>query len=109
MDESLIDGSKVKVDENYVSESIKYPNAKVVAGYGPVSKMQTFEGKLSNQDIDFLIAYMKHLKQPGSGDAVGGAAPAAATPAAAEPKQESAPVTQEPAAQQPAAGAGSGG
>lgn len=108
-DESLIDGSKVKVDENYVSESIKYPNAKVVAGYGPVSKMQTFEGKLSNQDIDFLIAYMKHLKQPGSGDAVGGAAPAAATPAAAEPKQESAPVTQEPAAEQPAAGAGSGG
>lgn len=110
-DESLIDGTKVKVDENYVSESIKYPNAKVVAGYGPVSKMQTFEGKLSNQDIDFVISYLKHLKQPGTGDTTGGAAagtaPAAETPAApAEPKQEPAPAPQEPA---PAGSAGSGG
>jgi cytochrome c oxidase subunit 2 len=103
MEETLIDGTKVKVDENYISESIKYPNAKVVSGYGPVSKMQTFEGKLSNQDIDFVIAYLKHLKQPGSGDELKAAAPSAETPAApAEPKQE-------PAAEQPAPSPGAGG
>jgi cytochrome c oxidase subunit 2 len=108
-EELLIDGTKVKVDENYVSESIKYPNAKVVAGYGPVSKMQTFEGKLSNQDIDYVIAYFKHLKQPGSGDTTGApaaggegngtAAPAVEPTKAEEPKAE-------PAADKPAEGTG---
>ncbi len=58
-DENLIDGSTVKVDENYIKESILQPNAKVVSGYGPVSKMQNFEGKLSNGDIDDLIAFIK--------------------------------------------------
>lgn len=108
-EESLIDGTKVKVDENYISESIKYPNAKVVAGYGPVSKMQTFEGKLSNQDIDYLIAYFKHLKQPGTGDTIGAPAPGAegSTPAApaAEPAKQEEPKT-EPAADKPAEGSG---
>jgi cytochrome c oxidase subunit 2 len=78
MEETLIDGTKVKVDENYISESIKYP-------------------------IDFVIAYLKHLKQPGSGDELKAAAPSAETPAApAEPKQE-------PAAEQPAPSPGAGG
>lgn len=108
-EESLIDGTKVKVDENYISESIKYPNAKVVAGYGPVSKMQTFEGKLSNQDIDYLIAYFKHLKQPGTGDTIGAPAPGAegSTPAApaVEPAKQEEPKT-EPAADKPAEGSG---
>jgi len=108
-EESLIDGTKVKVDENYISESIKYPNAKVVAGYGPVSKMQTFEGKLSNQDIDYLIAYFKHLKQPGTGDTIGAPAPGAegSTPAApaTEPAKQEEPKT-EPAADKPAEGSG---
>lgn len=108
-DESLIDGTKVKVDENYISESIKYPNAKVVAGYGPVSKMQTFEGKLSNQDIDYLIAYFKHLKQPGTGDTTGAPAAGAegsgsAAPAAEPAKQEE--PKAEPAADKPAEGSG---
>lgn len=108
-EESLIDGTKVKVDENYISESIKYPNAKVVAGYGPVSKMQTFEGKLSNQDIDFLIAYFKHLKQPGSGDTTGapaaGAEGSGSAAPAVEPAKTDAPKT-EPAGEKPAEGTG---
>lgn len=108
-EESLVDGTKVKVDENYISESIKYPNAKVVAGYGPVSKMQTFEGKLSNQDIDYLIAYFKHLKQPGTGDTTGAPATGAegnspAAPAAEPAKQEE--PKAEPAADKPTEGRG---
>jgi cytochrome c oxidase subunit 2 len=108
-EELLIDGTKVKADENYISESIKYPNAKVVAGYGPVSKMQTFEGKLSNQDIDYVIAYFKHLKQPGSGDttgapAAGGEGNGAAAPAV-EPIKAEEPKA-EPAADKPAEGTG---
>jgi len=108
-EESLIDGTKVKVDENYVSESIKYPNAKVVAGYGPVSKMQTFEGKLSNQDIDYLIAYFKHLKQPGSGDTAGAPATGAEGNGSAAPAAEPAKTEEpkaEPAADKPAEGTG---
>lgn len=85
--EKLVDGSEVLVDENYVAESIRNPNVKVVAGYGPVSKMQTFEGKLSGRDIDFLIAYLKHLKAPGTGDAAGegGTSPPAANPGDTSP------------------------
>ncbi len=45
-------------DENYVHESIANPNAKVVAGFTPV--MPPF--KLSDKQIDAIIAYMKTLK-----------------------------------------------
>jgi cytochrome c oxidase subunit 2 len=64
--EELIDGTKVLVDENYISESIKYPDAKVVAGYGPVSKMNSFKGKLTDADINQVIAYLKYLNDPDS-------------------------------------------
>lgn len=61
-DERLMDGSTVKVDENYIRESILMPDAKIVENYGPVSKMNSFTGKLTDKDIDYLIAYMKYLK-----------------------------------------------
>ena len=61
----MIDGSTHKVDENYVRESILYPNAKVVAGYGPVSKMNSFDGKFSDQQINDIIWFMKYVKDPG--------------------------------------------
>jgi cytochrome c oxidase subunit 2 len=60
-EEDLIDGVKVVVDENYVRESILNPQAKVVLGYQPV--MPTYQGVLTDRQIDALIAYMKTLKQ----------------------------------------------
>ena len=60
--EKQMGGGAVLVDENYVRESILQPDAKIVEGYGPVSKMNSFQGKLSDQDIDYLITYIKYLK-----------------------------------------------
>jgi cytochrome c oxidase subunit 2 len=63
---AMVSGEMVKVDENYVRESILEPKAKVVAGYAPV--MPSFKGQLSDDDIDSLIAYIKSLN-PSAGDA----------------------------------------
>lgn len=59
-DEELTDGSKVKVDENYIRESILNPNAKVVKGFAPV--MPVFQGQLKDPQIDALIAFIKEQK-----------------------------------------------
>ena len=56
----LVDGSNVKVDENYIRSSILNPQAQVAAGYRPV--MPTFRGKLKDREIDAIIAYLKTLK-----------------------------------------------
>jgi len=55
----LTTGETIKVDENYVRESILEPKAKIVAGYSPV--MPSYKGQLSDDDIDSLIAYLKSL------------------------------------------------
>lgn len=54
------DGSTVEVDENYVRESIMDPQAKVRDGYQPV--MPTFKGILTDDEIGYLIEYIKTLK-----------------------------------------------
>jgi len=58
--ETLADGANQKVDENYLRESMLDPNKKVVKGYAP--SMPTYQGKLSDKDIDGLIEYIKTLK-----------------------------------------------
>jgi len=59
--ERLVDGSDQLVDENYIRESILNPQSKVVLGYQPV--MPTYQGVITDRQIDALIAYMKTLKQ----------------------------------------------
>lgn len=59
-EEELADGSKVKVDENYIRESILNPNAKVVKGFAPV--MPVFQGQLKDPQIDAIIAFIKEQK-----------------------------------------------
>jgi cytochrome c oxidase subunit II len=58
--ETLSDGSKVLIDENYIRESLLNPKAKVVNGFDPV--MPTYQGILKDKQIDALIAYIKSLK-----------------------------------------------
>jgi cytochrome c oxidase subunit 2 len=58
--EKLADGSTVKVDENYIRESIVDPQLKLVAGYPP--SMPTYQGKLSDKMITGIIEYIKSLK-----------------------------------------------
>ncbi len=63
-EEKLIDGTTVKVDEEYIRRSIQYPEKEVVEGFGPISKMNSFEGKLTNENIMDLIAYIKYVNDP---------------------------------------------
>ena len=53
------DGSSARMDENYMRESILNPQSKIVKGYAPV--MPTFQGLLTDREIDALIAYIKSL------------------------------------------------
>lgn len=57
--ENLADGNKVQVDENYLKESILYPQKKIVAGYSQV-QMPMF--RLPDRQLDALIAYIKTLE-----------------------------------------------
>ena len=57
--QTLASGERVVVDENYIRESILEPQAKVVAGYEPV--MPTYQGRLKDEEIAALIAYIKSL------------------------------------------------
>jgi cytochrome c oxidase subunit II len=56
-----IAGGKVKMDENYVRESMMSPQAKSRAGFPP--SMPSFEGQLKEKEIEGLIAFIKSLKQ----------------------------------------------
>lgn len=58
-------GQKVKADESYVRESILNPQAKLVAGYGPI--MPTFQGAVTEEQIVQLIAYLKSLSSQPTG------------------------------------------
>lgn len=58
-EEKLEGGETVKVDENYLRESINDPQAKVVEGYAPT--MPAFKGQISDAKMDALIAYLKTL------------------------------------------------
>jgi cytochrome c oxidase subunit 2 len=58
--ESMTAGAPMKVDENYLRESMMDPQANIVMGFTPA--MPTYQGKLSDKDIDGLIEFIKSLK-----------------------------------------------
>lgn len=60
---ALADGTTVVRDSNYIRESILDPNAKVVNGFVPA--MPSFQGQLSDVEIDGIIAYMQSLSDLG--------------------------------------------
>jgi len=70
----LEDGRIVTVDENYVRESILDPGAKVVKGFKPI--MPTFQGLVSEEQLNALVAYVKSLSQSGPGGVNTAALPA---------------------------------
>ncbi len=55
------DKGAVKVDENYLRESILEPNAKVVASF-PAGVMPTMAGQLNDDEIKALIEFIKTVK-----------------------------------------------
>jgi len=58
----LGDGRSVMADENYIRECILDPGAKRVKGFQPI--MPTFQGLVSEEQVNALVAYVKSLAQP---------------------------------------------
>jgi cytochrome c oxidase subunit 2 len=69
----LADGRTVTADENYIRECILDPGAKRVKGFQPI--MPTFQGLVSEEQVNALVAYIKSQSQ---------AAPAGTRTAAAQ-------------------------
>jgi cytochrome c oxidase subunit 2 len=55
----LADGSIVTADDKYIRDSILLPRSQVAAGYEPV--MPSFEGKVSEDQLLRLVAYIKSI------------------------------------------------
>ncbi|MEO1614852.1 MAG: cytochrome c oxidase subunit II [Planctomycetota bacterium] len=66
---NLTSGESVKVDENYIRESILYPKKKVAAGYQSV--MPSYKGQLSDDDIYCLVEFIKSLGDSSGDDESG--------------------------------------
>lgn len=58
---ALRGGERVVADENYLRESILEPMSKIVAGFEPV--MPTYKGRLKDQEITAILAYIKSLSE----------------------------------------------
>jgi cytochrome c oxidase subunit 2 len=56
---TLRDGKKIIADENYIHRSVYEPNAMIVKGFSP--QMPTFEGIMSDEDFQKILAYLKTL------------------------------------------------
>src|SRR3981189_267513 len=86
----LSTGQTVRADEAYIRESIINPQAKLVAGFGPI--MPTFQGQVSEDQLVQLLAFIKSLQV---------VSPQPATPAQRPATTTTAPAraTQRPKAQ----------
>ena len=73
----LNDGRTVVADDNYIRESILNPQAKIVAGFGPI--MPTFTGQINEESLIQLVAYIKGL-QPAKQQSVGAVAGTTTSP-----------------------------
>jgi cytochrome c oxidase subunit II len=61
----LQNGQTVIADENYLRESILRPQAKIVAGF--TTLMPSYEGRVNEEQLLLLIAYIKSLGGTGGG------------------------------------------
>ncbi|HZW10293.1 MAG TPA: cytochrome c oxidase subunit II [Phycisphaerales bacterium] len=97
----LADGSSIPADDpqawdNYARESIVNPSAKVHAGFPPV--MTSYAGVFSDEEIGWIIAYIRTLSSKGAaaGAAEGGAAGQGAAEETGAGEQGGAPDEQPP-------------
>jgi cytochrome c oxidase subunit 2 len=56
----LSDSTLVTADDQYLRDSILLPNKQIAAGYQPV--MPTFQGQISEEDLNAIVAYLKSLE-----------------------------------------------
>jgi cytochrome c oxidase subunit 2 len=74
----LEDGRTITADENYLRECILEPGAKRVKGFQPI--MPTFQGLVTEEQVNALVAYIKSIGAA-KGEAAKTSASAAAAPA----------------------------
>ncbi len=55
----LKDGTKTRMDETYIRESVLYPQSKIVAGYDDI--MPTFKGLVTEDGLLKLVEYVKSM------------------------------------------------
>jgi cytochrome c oxidase subunit 2 len=79
-EETMNTGQKVLVDDNYIRESVLLPQAKIVAGYQPI--MPSFQGQVSEEQLQMLIAYIKSIGPAATVNVAPGAEKTAGAPAA---------------------------
>ena len=58
----LDDGQLIIADEDYIRESILYPNAKIVAGYPRPSLMPTYKGQITPSELQELVEWIKSIR-----------------------------------------------
>jgi cytochrome c oxidase subunit 2 len=58
----LMDGSSIRADEAYVTESMMDPAAKIVRGFAPV--MPSYQGLLQPADTAAIVEFIKSLRNP---------------------------------------------
>lgn len=71
----LEDGRTMIADENYLRECIQNPTLRIPKGYKPI--MPTFQGLVSDEQLNALVAYIKSLKQSQPKQAAGSSVAAA--------------------------------
>ncbi len=59
----LSDGTTVIADERYIRDSILMPRRQIVASYQPI--MPSFAGRIGEEDLIALIAYIQSLSDDG--------------------------------------------
>jgi cytochrome c oxidase subunit 2 len=84
----LENGEIVAADEGYIRESIVDPNAKIVEGYTPI--MPSYQGQLSEEQINQLVAYIRSLEEADGAEGPTGPATEDRT---AQPAETTAPGT----------------
>jgi cytochrome c oxidase subunit 2 len=82
----LADGRTVTADENYLRQCILDPGARRVKGFQPI--MPTFQGLVSEEQVNALVAYIKSISaaKPGNGAKTSANAAAPPAPANLQPK-----------------------
>jgi cytochrome c oxidase subunit II len=81
----LEDGRTVLADENYIRESILFPAAKIVSGFKNI--MPSWQGQVSEDQLNELVAYVRSLSPPPAGSAPDSGAAGGNPPAESNQKE----------------------
>ncbi|HXF42798.1 MAG TPA: cytochrome c oxidase subunit II [Pyrinomonadaceae bacterium] len=79
----LVGGQTVIADDDYIRNSILNPSSQIVEGYQPI--MPTFKGQVTEEQLMYLVAYIKSLSGVTANSTSGTSSMANTQPAAASP------------------------